>query len=811
MRNGSKVNMRTHLWRAFLCVMTVLMLLLMIGTVFIGFYVKANFHTELSEDFFRLSAVGIAPRFYAYRFSDRENRVGERYEVKVGMFDGVFSERIEALEIPQMLSDAFIAIEDKRFYEHRGVDWYRTFAAGLNSIFGFSDSFGASTITQQLIKNVTGEAQVTWQRKLQEILYALDLERVMDKSEIMEWYLNVIPFSDGCVGIAQAADHFFSKTPQELTLAECASLAAITNLPSYYNPIRYPQHNMERRNLILVQMREQGMISEETCAAALETPIELSVRERDAEDGINSWYADMVIEDVVSDLMAEYGMSRSAASQLLWSGGLQIEMSLDEEVQKTVEEYYRNAVRMPQNAQGISAQSALIVMDPRTGDILGVAGAVGKKNGNRMQNFATQTLRPPGSTIKPLSVYAPALEEGLIRWGSVYDDVPVRFEGNSHTAWPKNANGVYRGLTNIPYAVAHSTNTVAVRVLQELGTETAFKWAKERFHLSSLRKDGQANDSDLAALALGQLNYGVTLRELTAAYTVFVDEGIYHAYRSYFRVTDAEGRILLSTTAANERVISTENAAIMTKLLQGVVRNGTSSTITLERLTECAGKTGTTNADGDRWFIGFTPELLCGVWCGYEYPEPLVGKNLCTNIWDHVMTQLVQKKGGKTRFDLPSNIVRVSYCKDSGGLLGEACVRDARSSREEVGYFLKGTEPKVLCDRHVMCDYDSVCGGVSHGDCDHSHLQKVGLIRIERHFPVQVLVNDAQYVYRNSPAHLPVNPDPKQAYFAHALKDFCGISYVERQYNRSCTSNCKVISDENWEYLQEYFEEDPEE
>ena len=322
MRNGSKVNMKTRILRMLLRVALVLLLLATVGTVCIGFYVKANFETELPEDFFHLSAMGIAPSFYAYRFSDRENRVGERYEVKVGMFDGVLSERIEAQEIPKMLSDAFVAIEDKRFYEHSGVDWYRTLAAGVNAIFDFSDSFGASTITQQLVKNVTGQAQITWKRKLQEILYALDLERVMDKSEIMEWYLNVIPFSDGCQGICQAADHFFSKTPQELTLAECASLAAITNLPSYYNPIRYPQHNMERRNLILVQMREQGMISEQACAAALETPIELSVRERDAEDGINSWYADMVIEDILTDLTEEYGMSRSSASHLLWSGGL---------------------------------------------------------------------------------------------------------------------------------------------------------------------------------------------------------------------------------------------------------------------------------------------------------------------------------------------------------------------------------------------------------------------------------------------------------------------------------------------------------
>ena len=263
MKKERKQTFLAKLWRAFLSVCIVLLIVLTILIFFVGAYVKKNFDLSLPNDFFTLSSIGISPKFYVYRFSDRENRIGEREETTVGMLKGNESIRIDATEIPKLLSDAFVAIEDKRFYEHRGVDWYRTAAAGLNSIFGFSNNFGGSTITQQLIKNVTGATDVTWKRKLQEILYALDLERQMDKSEIMEWYLKIIPFSDGCEGVSEAAEHYFSKTPQELTLAECATLAAITNRPSYYNPIRYPQNNMERRNLILTQMREQGMISEE--------------------------------------------------------------------------------------------------------------------------------------------------------------------------------------------------------------------------------------------------------------------------------------------------------------------------------------------------------------------------------------------------------------------------------------------------------------------------------------------------------------------------------------------------------------------
>ncbi len=777
----------------------------------IGIYVNKHFHTALPSDFFELSGIGIAPQFYVYQFSDRENRTGVRKECEVGMFRDEQSEFLEAQEVPKLLSDAFVAIEDKRFYQHKGVDWYRTLAAALNAMLGFSDSFGGSGITQQLIKNVTGNTDVTWQRKLQEILYAVDLERRMDKSEIMAWYLNIIPFSDGCEGVVEAAEHYFSKTPQKLTATECASLAAITNRPSYYNPIRYPQHNLERRNLILSQMLEQGMITEADCTAALETPIEVTVRERDAEGGINSWYADMVIEDVISDLMREYSLSRVAASHLLWSGGLQIDMALDEQVQKTVEEYYRTAVRMPQNASGTSAQSALIVLDAQTGDILGVAGAVGEKKGNRMQNYATQTLRPPGSTIKPLTVYAPALEEGLIDWSSVYDDVPVRFEGERLTPWPANATGVYRGLTNVPYAVAHSTNTVAVRILEELGNEKAFRWGKERFHLQNLRRDAQTDDSNTAALALGQLHYGVTLREMTAAYVPFADGGRYHSYRSYYRVTDRSGRVLLSKADVGERVLSEGNAAIMTKLLQGVIAHGTSSSVTLSKACECAGKTGTTNADGDRWFIGYTPELVCGVWCGYEYPEPLNERNLCIGIWNRVMTKLSEEIGGDRTFDVPSDVIRVSYCKDSGKLLGEACMHDPRASREEIGYFLRGREPKESCDRHVLCDYDVVCGGVSHGDCDPAHVQKVGLIRVQRHFPRQILVSDAQYVYWLDPQTISVNDDPKQAYFARQVDGYCGVSYADVQYNRSCTARCKELDGTEWDYLDPFFSEEEEE
>lgn len=788
--------------RVILGIITVVFLFLSVAAVGLGLFLQARFEKNLPTDFFRLTAKGESPKFYAYDFEDRANRIGEAKEVTSLGFAQKQSAYVSYPEIPKHLVDAFVAIEDKRFWEHNGVDWYRTAAASVNLVLRRSSRFGASTVTQQVVKNVTGNNEVSLSRKMQEIFWALDLERSLDKTEIMEIYLNVIHFSDNCNGVGEAARHYFSKTPAELTVAECATIAAITNSPSYYNPIRNPQNNLARRNLILSEMYAQGYLTESEYTAAKNEPLSLSVTDRVNDgEGINSWYVDMVIEDVIGDLMREYGISRSTASGLVYSGGLRIDIAIDEEIQKTVEEYYRTAVQTPTNESGERAQSALVVIDPKTGDVLGVAGAIGEKRGNRVQNFATQTLRPPGSTIKPLSVYAPALEMGLIDWASVYDDVPVRFGEEGRLAWPKNANGVYRGLTNISYAVAHSTNTVAVRVLEEVGLENAYRFAKERFHLESLVSEPHANDCDLAALALGQLNYGVTLRELTAAYTAFADTGVYHPYRSYYRVTDGQGNLLLSNPDRGEIVLSVENAAIMTKLLQGVVTDGTSSAITLSKTMECAGKTGTTNADHDRWFVGYTPELICGVWCGFEYPEPMQGKNVCTQIWNRVMRDLVAQKGGKKTFDVPSSVIRVSYCKDSGKLMQDACTKDARGSRQEIGWFVKGQEPTSFCDCHVTVEYDTEHGGICHGNCPEETRAEVSLIRVERHIPIPLYVSDAQYVYGGDPTAFSPEADPSKPYFAAQGAENYGRSPVTKPFNRSCTAHPVPTPNTDWEYL----------
>ena len=798
MQRGREIKnvMRRILWAI---VSTILWLSLAVG-VCVAFYLIWNFSVSADELLPTLGAHPRSPQFYVYDFTDRTNRTGEREAITSEVWSGRQTIYVPYEEIPQAMIDAVVAIEDKRFFEHKGVDWYRTIAAAGNYLLGGGEHFGGSTITQQLVKNLTGENAPTWRRKVQEILWARDLERKLDKTQILELYLNIVHFSDQCDGIAAAAEHYFSKTVSELTTEECAAIVAITNNPSYYNPIRHPENNRARRDLILSQMHAQGYLENENLDTILSVPTTLHVK-TPSGGGANSWYADMVAEDVICDLAEKYGMSRSAASHLFHTGGVHVDMAMDKEIQAIVEEYYKTAVKMPQNTKGESAQSALIVIDSKTGDILGVAGAVGEKKGNRLQNFATQTHRAPGSTIKPLTVYAPALEEGIINWASVYDDVPIKFDANGRSAWPKNANNTYRGLTNISYAVAHSTNTVALRVLEDLGLEKSYSYGKDRFHLN-LVSTPSANDCDWAALGLGQLNYGITLRELTTAYTALADGGVYHPYRSYYRVTDSEGKILLSREDESERILSPETAAIMTKLLEGVVENGTSSAVTLQNLCACAGKTGTTQNDHDRWFVGYTPSLICGVWCGYEYPEALVGRNLCTNIWNTVMRRIVAEKGEKREFEMPATVLQANFCRDSGKLLSAVCQKDPRGNRAQTGWFTASTLPHSFCKCHTLAE---VCksGGICHEYCPLDEREEVGLIQVERHFPKQIQVTDAEYVWRRDALGISPNSNPCEAYFASDLPDFCGVSGNKEQYNRSCTAHTKINQG-----LEEEFEED---
>lgn len=728
--------------------LTVAVLLTAAAAVGAAFAVRPYVNSTVDESLLQLARSGGTSYLYAYDFTDRAAREGTARELGALCGGNTYYEFTAYDTLPPALIDAFVSIEDKRFWKHEGVDFLRSGEAALaylkNRLLGKKErSFGASTITQQLVKNLTGNDSVAVGRKIGEMFSALDLERRLDKQEILETYLNIINLADGCRGVGAASKHYFSKTPDRLTVGECACIAAITNNPARYNPLTHPEQNERRRQLILSCMLEQGYLDADTYAEA-SAPITL-VPDGRKGSRTASWYEDMVVADVIADLCKVYGYSRAVASTMVYSGGLRIYTAMDTDVQRVLENYYATTdIFTPDE------RSAMIIIDPWTGDVLGVAGANGQKQGNRVQNYATDVRLPPGSAIKPLSVFAPALERGLINWASVYDDVPVSFTGGK--LWPRNAHFAYHGLTTVERALAESVNTVAVKILDEVGVHNAWNFLVHQLEMTSLEQ----SDLTRAGLALGQLSHGVSVRELTAGYTVFYG-GEYRHPRSYFHVTDANGVVLLSDTLAPRAVLREENAAIMTEMMKNVVTSGTAKgKVSLIDRTEVAGKTGTTQRGVDRWFVGYTPAVLGGVWTGYDYPAEREGieTNVSITVWDEVMTLLYERglfDGYSTEFDLPDSLVRLPYCADSGQIPTDACRADLRGTRSRTGYFTEDNCPRHECQTHELVDYDTVFGGVASELCPPDVRRAVGFLRGERDFPQQVFVRDAPYFLWDGP------------------------------------------------------------
>lgn len=615
-------------------------------------------------------------------------------------------------QLPTHLINAFVSIEDKRFFEHNGIDLWRTGQAGVNYLLGKEQTFGGSTITQQLVKNLTRRDERTPNRKLTEIFSAIDMERKLCKEEILEAYLNVINLANGCMGVGAAAQYYFSKDISELTLSECACIAAITNNPSYYDPCRYPQNNLKRRNLILGEMCKQGYISQEVCDDTQASPIQLNISHHQ-EHATSSWYADMVTKDVILDLQERLGYTPEQATALVYHGDLIIETAMDHTLQTILSAYYEDPSHFPKGEAGYP-QSAMMIIDPACGDILAVAGAIGEKAGFRIQNYATDTKRPAGSAIKPLSVYAPALELGLINFASIYEDEPIKNMGG--TPWPRNADGLYRGKTTVREAVALSTNTVAVKILEEIGLSTSFDFLKDKLGMNSLMPADQKNAHDLtlSSLALGQQSRGVSLRELLGGYTICY-EGVFHKPISYHRVLTSAGEVLLSNTGEGKIVLSRENACILNHLLQGVTSDGTAASLTLGKQLgiPTAGKTGTTQNNCDRWFVGLTPRLAAAVWTGYEYPQEMRGidKNPCLGIWDQVMISCEKAYEGRPwSEDFPNcpSVVPLTVCPHSGEIATQDCHSSLPTGNSRicpfVGWFDASHLPAGDCALHKRKD-----------------------------------------------------------------------------------------------------------
>lgn len=404
-------------------------------------------------------------------------------------------------DVPENLVNAFVAIEDKRFWDHNGFDLITTTKAIAKFLLPLGEGGGGSTITQQLVKNVTKNDDYTIQRKVNEIFKAMELEKqVGDKTKIIESYMNIIYLSQGANGVQEAAHVYFNKDVSELSLVECAAIAGITQYPSKWDPIKNPDNNKTRRNVILSEMYSQGLITKAEYDEAYNATLVIDQSKSEVTvAGTNTWYTDVVINEASALLAEKYSVSTEIATKMLYSGGYSIVTAQDKGVQAVLDKYYQDmtSTSIFPVSNVINVESSMIVMDPHNGNILGLVGGRGEKTQNRLFNLATDAVRQPGSAFKPVAVYAPAMESGVINYGSVFDDVPFNFGTettddsgkvtySNPTGWPRNSNNAYRGLTTVEYAIAMSKNTIAVHVLDAFGINNSFNFLTDKLHITTL-------------------------------------------------------------------------------------------------------------------------------------------------------------------------------------------------------------------------------------------------------------------------------------------------------------------------------------
>lgn len=665
-------------------------------------------------------------------------------------------------DIPTNLVYATVAIEDKRFFQHNGVDWLRSMKASANLFLGGGSAYGASTVTQQLVKNLTNDKEVTVRRKLVEIFRALEMEKQYSKEEIMEWYLNTIYLGEQAYGVRTAAYTYFGKDVSQLDLAECASLIAITNNPSIYDPYiseKTKANNKERQTDILYEMWQQGYISESDYQNAKAEELNFQYADSTTETGDNSdyysYFVDQVIRDVVDDLASVTGYDTEVINRMILGGGYQIYSTIDVDVQNAAEEVYENLDNIPKTDSTYQQlQSGIVIIDNETGDIAAIVGGVGQKEGSLTLSRATQSMLSPGSTIKPLAVYAPALELGLITPATVYDDTPFTF---GSTPWPKNEDETYHGLTNILDAMKRSTNTVAVKVLDDVGLDYAYQYAVDEMHLNSLVDEYELNgvsytDKSYWSLALGGMVRGVTIRDMAAAYASIENKGVYRKARTYTKVLDSDGNVVLDNTQSSNENMSEKTAYYLTYMMEETVKDGTGQEAQVPGI-DTAGKTGTTSDDKDRWFAGYTGYYTGVVWCGYDQPQEVVLEddsieNPASVLFNEVMTKVHEGKENKA-FEKPSSVVEVQVCQDSGRLPNEWCTKDVRGDRTISVMLDSSDAPTAYCDTHVETNL-CTAGDTLHVAGDYcaarGTVEQYGMLNISRQFPIAgIVVADQQY------------------------------------------------------------------
>lgn len=598
--------------------------------------------------------------------------------------------------VPQNLIDAFVSIEDERFYTHTGVDWKRTTGAFLNSIPGvelYSTRQGGSTITQQLIKNLTDDKEKSATRKLREITRALSIEKMLSKDEILEAYLNTISLGSDICGVQVASNYYFNKDVSELSLVECAALAAITKNPSLYNPDRYPEKNKERRLNVLKKMLELGKITMQEYGDNYDKDIVIDKsQESNFEIPINNYFVDTLIDQLIEEFADKYKCSTETASSMLYNGGYKIYSSLNTDVQDIMEDVYGNVNKYFSQRSKLNkskhVESAMTIMD-YSGHIVGLVGGTGKKTINRGINFATSP-RQPGSTMKPLGVYSQLIDKGTINYSSIYTDTPLdNYYGNGKKG-PKEWYGYYAGKMTVKDALEHSVNTIPCWLLRDqLGIDTSFNFLREKYHLTYLNKE----DKNLSSLALGGCSRGITTVQSAAAYAVFGNGGKYHQPKTYYKVVKAgNNETILKDDSSGTQIIKSTSATVMNRLLQNVVygRRGTGTSIAGFSKMKAYAKTGTTSEQNDLWMVAGSPYYIGSVWFGFDKKEYVNNSNSAANIWKDVMTK-VHKDLEEKDFEYDEEVVEEFYCPYTGYLSGAGCQRVK-------GYYVPGYVPTAKCN-----------------------------------------------------------------------------------------------------------------
>lgn len=633
-------------------------------------------------------------------------------------------EIISKEEMSEYLPKAFISIEDERFEEHNGVDWKRTLGAFMTfATHSGESSFGGSTITQQVVKNVTGEddnsALEGALRKIKEIVRAYEVENMLSKDQILELYLNLISLGGGAnniYGVQMASIYYFNKNAKDVTVAEAAYIAGITSAPNRYNPfgeIDRTETINDKVKTVLRKMYELGKISEEEYNSGL-SEVEEGLKFQKGEVSQNnklSYYLEAARNQILEDLMEENKWSLDEAKLHLYGDGYQIYTAYDPKIQAEVDaQFVGNMSRWSRTikvtrtneetgekyTEEVQRQGAMAIIDNATGYVVAGAGGLGEKTEAYGINRMVLKGHSPGSCMKPIGVLAPSLEEGLITAGSVVDDIPTTFGKYK----PNNWYGGYRGFMNIRELLASSSNVPEVILLQQLTVPKALSY------LDKMGVDVTAENDVGLSLALGGMTNGITPVELATAYETIANGGIYKEPKYYSKITNAAGETILEAKQEETRVFSEQNAWIMQELLSVPIYNGeTGGGNARISGQEVRGKTGTTNSNSSAWFCGFTGHYTASVWLGFDRESD--GNNntnanstQCAILWQAVMSKAHSGLENKS-WNKPSGITTATICKTSGLLATEECRHDPEGNKAYTEYFVTGTVPKDYCSTHV--------------------------------------------------------------------------------------------------------------